>query len=406
MAHVTKFSRAASGHMFKHFERAKDTNGDYIKFSNQSIEPARTSENYNLAPARDISQGDYIRLRCADPGVFENKRKDLNVMCSWVVTLPQELPVSEHRQFFEESYKFMATRYGGEQNVVSAYVHMDEVRPHMHFAFVPIVENKQKGGYKVSAKDAVNRRDLQTFHADLDRHMERVYGHNIGILNEATKEGNKSIEELKRGTAQEQLQTMEKELGQLRHSVESLQLSRTGLYEKIEQMQQEHTTATQEARTAMQQLQEVQKALGPLQEQRDALERQIEAYIKMRGAVIPVKERKNLSGKVVEVTMTKEVYDACVSAQHRADHADLRAKEAEKELERLRQDPSYERALQLEKRLDKVSEELRVTKVRLNYDRKQIEWMEQAFTARPELKQEMTVAAKIAEQHIDRNIGR
>ena len=36
--------------------------------------------------------------------------------------------------------------------------------------------------------------------------MERVFGRDIGILNEATKEGNKSIEELKRGTAQEELQ--------------------------------------------------------------------------------------------------------------------------------------------------------------------------------------------------------
>ena len=39
-----------------------------------------------------------------------------------------------------------------KENVISAYVHFDEVTPHMHYAFVPVVEDKKKGGYKLSAK--------------------------------------------------------------------------------------------------------------------------------------------------------------------------------------------------------------------------------------------------------------
>lgn len=85
---------------------------------------------------------------------------DVNVMVDWVITLPQSLNdkgLENEDRFFREAYKFLNDRYGKE-NVISAYVH-----------------------------------------------MERVFGRDIGILNEATKEGNKSIEELKKGMAQEKL---------------------------------------------------------------------------------------------------------------------------------------------------------------------------------------------------------
>lgn len=202
LAHAMKHTRAACGHMFKHYERAQDENGEYIKFGNQDIDTAFSGSNYNLAPDRDISQGDFVRQRCSE--VRMQNRKDVNVMCSWVVTVPKDLPNDDTHRFFGASYAFLSERYGKE-NVVSAYVHMDETTPHMHFAFVPVVEDKKRGGYKVSAKEAIDRKDLQTFHKDLDSHMTRVFGRDIGVLNEATKEGNKSIEELKRGTAAERI---------------------------------------------------------------------------------------------------------------------------------------------------------------------------------------------------------
>ena len=42
--------------MSKHYERAKDKNGDYIKFGNKDIDTDRTPENYNLAPDREGGQ--------------------------------------------------------------------------------------------------------------------------------------------------------------------------------------------------------------------------------------------------------------------------------------------------------------------------------------------------------------
>ena len=197
MAHMMKYTKAKCGHMFAHFDRSAENIG------NENLDRTRTHLNYNLAAHQQISQGEFVRKRCGE--VRCQNRKDVNVMVSWIVTAPKDLPDQEQEQFFQSCYDFLCRRYGRE-NVVSAYVHMDEVQPHMHFAFVPVVEDKKKGGYKVSAKEAVSRHDLQTFHQDLQEHVENVLGHKVSILNEATREGNRSINELKRQSAEERIQ--------------------------------------------------------------------------------------------------------------------------------------------------------------------------------------------------------
>lgn len=121
-------------------------------------------------------------------------------MCDWVITAPKDLPRENEKKFFEESYKFLEARYG-EKNVISAYVHKDETTPHIHFSFVPVGYDKKNDRETVSAKMVLNRADLQTFHKNLDEHMINVFGRNIGVLNDATKTGNTSIEELKRESA-------------------------------------------------------------------------------------------------------------------------------------------------------------------------------------------------------------
>ena len=219
MANCKKYTRAACGHLFKHYERAKDENGEYIKFGNQDIDISRTHLNYNLAPMQANGQGGFIRERCSE--VKMQNRKDVNVMCSWVVTAPKSLKEEETAQFFKETYKFLSERYGRD-NVVSAHVHMDETTPHIHFAFVPVVRDKKKDILKVSAKEAVNRLDLQKFHQDLSGYMENIFGRDVGLLNEATKDGNKAIDELKRGTAQKELAEIEE---QTKKQTEELQKS-------------------------------------------------------------------------------------------------------------------------------------------------------------------------------------
>lgn len=195
MAHKQKYTRGAIGHMLAHYERSKEI--PELKYPNKTI------LNYNLAKnEQPLNQLEFLHKRLKEVKVLN--RKDVNVMVDWVVTLPKNLPDYDKDKFFEETYNFLNKRYGKE-NVISAYVHMDEATPHMHYSFIPITQDKKHGGFKLSAKEVITRTDLKTFHTDLSQYLENALGYDTGILNEATKEGNKSIEELKRGTAKKEL---------------------------------------------------------------------------------------------------------------------------------------------------------------------------------------------------------
>lgn len=191
--HVAKYNKSATGHMCAHYERRKDDRGEYIKFGNQNIDLSRTHLNYNLAPEHD--QIEFIQKRTSE--VKCQKRADVNVMCDWVITAPEGLDQGHLKDFFKASYNFFEKRYG-QENVISAYVHMDETTPHMHFAFVPVVFDKKRELYKVSAKQLLTKTELKRVHPDLSRHLKEEYswGSNLKILNGATINGNRTVAEM------------------------------------------------------------------------------------------------------------------------------------------------------------------------------------------------------------------
>ncbi|WP_347282509.1 MobV family relaxase [uncultured Alistipes sp.] len=228
MANYAKYTRGAMGHMLKHYERAKDADGQYLKFGNQDIDTKRTEQNYNLAPQHN--QLDFIHERLSE--VYCMNRKDVNVMCSWVVTAPEDLKPEQEKEFFQESYRFLEAKYGRE-NVVSSYVHKDEVTPHMHFCFMPVVSDRKRGGFKISAKECVKRTDLEQFHEKLQCHLEEK-GISCSIINEATKEGNKAIKELKRGTARQTLQEVRKATKAEQAVLKKLQAEKQALNRDVE----------------------------------------------------------------------------------------------------------------------------------------------------------------------------
>lgn len=208
MAHLMKSTRAATGGLTRHYERFKNEKGEYLKFGNQEINIEKTHLNYNLADKNN--QLEFIKKRTSEVRCLN--RKDVNVMCSWVVTLPGKIKSpGDQEKFFKESYNFLEEKYGKE-NVISSFVHLDEVTPHMHFAFIPVVYDKKKEEYKVSAKECITKIDLKKFHPEFEKYMENIFGYEIGILNEKTKEGNRSIKELKQETAIKELNSLKENI--------------------------------------------------------------------------------------------------------------------------------------------------------------------------------------------------
>lgn len=220
MAHLEKFAKNNLGILLRHYDRSVGLNN-----GNENIDHSKSKLNYNLAKDdQPLKQLDFIHKRLSQVKV--QNRKDVNVMCSWVVTIPKPFYKNMYDEnvqtFFQETYNFLSERYG-RNNVISAYVHLDEITPHMHFAFIPVTEDKRKGGYKVSAKEVITRIDLRSFHKDLSNRMIDVFGYDIGIINKATEIGNKKVIELKRETLKELDKSIQDKQADLDYKIQNSQ---------------------------------------------------------------------------------------------------------------------------------------------------------------------------------------
>jgi len=230
MAHVKKFTKANMQGLSIHLDRKT------LNHSNKDIDVERSHLNYDLCE----KDGDTLsRLQERLDEVYCLKRKDVKACCEWVVTLPENLsgiPENEQREFFEKTYEFLANRYGGEKNVVSAKVHMDETTPHMHFDFVPVVWDEKKQREKVSAKEVLTRKELQSFHQDLDDFLKNeIPGiYRGGILNDKTI-GIEDVKDLKKYSEQivEEKKKLEQGVQSLKKEIEDRKKESLALSEKI-----------------------------------------------------------------------------------------------------------------------------------------------------------------------------
>lgn len=191
MAHAEKFKRAGVFAVIAHCERNSS-----ITLSNQNINKDLSHLNYNLFEAKHTNQThEYVFEKMKE---LSAKRKDIVAMVSWIVTLPKEVKEEDTDKFFKIVFDYLINKYG-EKNTVGAFVHKDETTPHLHFLFLPIIEHN--GKEKFRCKDIINRANLKSFHADLNKHVSTLLGYECGIFNGITEEIGedfKSVHELKK----------------------------------------------------------------------------------------------------------------------------------------------------------------------------------------------------------------
>lgn len=198
MASVEKFSAGAVRNQLRHNRREIEHS------SNLDIDPSRQGQDYVLSPDRGMTEYDYFKQRISQLYVYN--RNDIKVMAGWVVTAPQNLDPKRYDDFFCSTYDFLENRYGKE-NVIQAIVHDDEGgQPHLHFCFVPVVEDpKHDEGYKVCANEVLDRRELRNFHPDLQRYLDEHGLEDAHIMTGVTKQqgGNRTVAQLKAEREQE-----------------------------------------------------------------------------------------------------------------------------------------------------------------------------------------------------------
>ncbi len=123
-------------------------------YSNKDIDLSRSSENYHLKHIQAATyQQEFERIRTRQQlkgNLRLQGKKQSTVMCEFVITSDKNffdrLGTERTKQFFKDAYSFVTAKVGGEQYVISAVVHMDEATPHMHVAYIPVINGKDRKG--------------------------------------------------------------------------------------------------------------------------------------------------------------------------------------------------------------------------------------------------------------------
>ena len=158
---ILRFQKKTGGKLLntqKHNERQKERYK-----SNPDIDRERSDENIHL---KTPSPGGYKRAvleRTEKAGC--RLRKDSVMMIETLITaspeLFREMSREEMMDFMKRAYTFVAERVG-EDNIVSAVIHLDEKTPHMHLCFVPLTKN-----HRLCAKEILgNRTHLSKYWQD------------------------------------------------------------------------------------------------------------------------------------------------------------------------------------------------------------------------------------------------
>ena len=142
-----KYKGPEIGHIESHNERTK---GKYA--SNPDIDKSRIAQNYHLVTPRwSYEQEIKHRIQMAGCRV----RRDSVKFVDTLVTVSPEFAKAheaEMPEYFNRAFDFLKERVG-EENIISAVVHMDERTPHLHLCFVPLTKDK-----RLSAKEILGNK--------------------------------------------------------------------------------------------------------------------------------------------------------------------------------------------------------------------------------------------------------
>lgn len=244
--HYAKYGKQAVGSILLHSDRGINS-PDTHEHSNENIDRSRTHLNYDLKERGGQTAYAYYKQRIEQIAretkerTGKSIRKDAVTLCSWAVTVPKDLAEDKTEEFFRTTYRWFTER-SGEDNIVTAAVHMDESTPHMHLQFTPIVE--KDGVRRLCAKDMETRRTLATAHQKLQEHLEQALGCEVNILNGATEQGNKSVLELQNETLKQQLAEKEEKARQAEERAEQAEKRAKSAERKLKEVNGQYDEAT------------------------------------------------------------------------------------------------------------------------------------------------------------------
>jgi hypothetical protein len=238
MAEIKKFKSPAVKNIFLHVQR-KQNDGHTHK--NENIDLSKTPNNYSIKSGKLEDWNERMN------NVFHLKSKNLVSFAEVVVTLPKDVKPQDERDFFSICYDFFKKDFG-EENIIYATVHKDEITPHLHLGFVPVKEGKveyddgctrskkaiedwkkkhngEAPTSRICYKELCDREYYYTLHPRLQEFCDSELGYHTSIINGATVSGNKTVLELKVKTLEENKETLEREIKNLEQDKKTVKLA-------------------------------------------------------------------------------------------------------------------------------------------------------------------------------------
>lgn len=216
MANLKKYTNSQISYVMKH-----NTREHPFPPSNVDIDSSLSDKNYYLTDVTCADEAmDLYKKRLSE--VYRYKRSDVITACSWICTAPQDLPKEEEYDFFKATHEYLNSLYGAENCIVSS-VHYDEGvrneqgeivegRPHLHYVFIPVVDNDKYGligktgplasskyEEKLGANQLIRKNNLLNFHPDYQSWIDSKDIH-ATVYSGVTNGKNRTIEALKAET--------------------------------------------------------------------------------------------------------------------------------------------------------------------------------------------------------------
>jgi len=123
------------------------------KHSNKEIDISKSHLNYYLKKneLNYIKEFDKTKEKYNLQGQI---RSNSIIICEMIFTSDLEffnkIGEEETKRYFEESYKFICNyKKLSEKYIISAVVHLDEGTPHMHLAYIPVIQTTNKEGNNI-----------------------------------------------------------------------------------------------------------------------------------------------------------------------------------------------------------------------------------------------------------------
>lgn len=141
-----KYTKDEMNQLAPHNERYKK------KYSNKNIDLSKTSQNYHLKkPIENTYYKEYKRL-IRQNNLYEGQiHKNSIYACEMILTSDSSffdrIGQEETKRYFKECYNFVSNYKNlGEENIISAVVHLDEESPHMHLIYIPVINSVDRVG--------------------------------------------------------------------------------------------------------------------------------------------------------------------------------------------------------------------------------------------------------------------